>query len=346
MSASAASHANGQWANHPLSINQHCAPLVRQLIDRAAELRVAVSRSAEGAWLVDAGIQVPGGLEAGRLIAEICMGGLGKVSIVPATGASRLAVQVGSLEPVLACLGSQYAGWSLSAGEGKGAFHALGSGPARCLARKEPLFAELGYTDRADAGSALVLEVDQPPPAAVIEKVMHDTGLAAEQLVFILTPTRSLAGNFQVVARVLEVALHKAHALGFDLSHIVDGMGSAPLPPPGADFLSGMGRTNDAILYGGSIQLYVRGTDEAAADLATRLPSSHSRDYGKPFGQVFKEYKYDFYQIDAMLFAPASVTVSNLDTGRSFSAGTINTELLYASFGTGAPDAAASATGA
>jgi methenyltetrahydromethanopterin cyclohydrolase len=326
----------GAYANHALSIHALSAPLVQRLIDEARQLRVLVSHSAEGARIVDAGIAAPGGLEAGRLIAEICMGGLGQVRLLPGSGASRLTVSVGCLEPVLACLASQYAGWSLSAGEGKGAFHALGSGPARSLARKEPLFAELGYTDQTSAGSALVLEVDQPPPAAVIDKVCRDTGLAAEQLTFILTPTRSLAGNLQVVARVLEVALHKAHALGFELTHIVDGWGAAPLPPPGADFLSGMGRTNDAILYGGTIQLYVRGTDEAAARLAQQLPSSHSRDYGKPFGQVFKEYKYDFYQIDPMLFAPAAVTVSNLDSGHSFAAGAINEDLLCQSFGTGA----------
>jgi methenyltetrahydromethanopterin cyclohydrolase len=96
-----------------------------------------------------------------------------------------------------------------------------------------------------------------------------------------------------------------------------------------------MGRTNDAILYGGVIQLYVKGSDGAALDLATRLPSSHSSDYGKPFGQVFKDYQYDFYQIDPMLFAPAAVTVSNLDTGNSFQGGQINEALLYQSFGTG-----------
>jgi len=325
----------GHWSNHPLSIQEHVASLVDSLIEEADLLRVKVTESPEGAVIVDAGIATPGGIEAGRLIAEICMGGLGTVDIEPSSGPSRLSLSVGSFEPILSCLGSQYAGWSLSAGEGKGAFHALGSGPARSLALKEPLFAELGYVDTAIDRTALVLEVDQAPPAEIIAKVAQDTKLSPDQLVFILTPTRSLAGNLQVVARVLEVAMHKAHALGFNLSHIIDGRGAAPLPPPGADFLTGMGRTNDAILYGGVIQLYVKGTDEAAKDLATRLPSSNSSDYGKPFGQVFKDYKYDFYQIDPMLFAPAAVTVSNLDTGHSFHGGQINEALLYQSFGTG-----------
>jgi methenyltetrahydromethanopterin cyclohydrolase len=321
------------YKNHPLSIQKSVASRVQRLIDEAQSLRVGISKTSEGATLIDAGIHHPGGLEAGRLIAEICMGGLGHVSLIPGSTASRLAVSVHTVEPVLSCLGSQYAGWSLSAGEGKGAFHALGSGPARSLAQKEALFAELGYTDQAHGPAALVLEVDKAPPAEVIAKVSRDTGVAPENLIFILTPTCSLAGNFQVVARVLEVALHKAHTLHFPLEHIVDGHGTAPLPAPGADFLTGMGRTNDAILYGGSIQLYVRGDDEAASALARDLPSTNSRDYGKPFGTIFKDYKYDFYQIDPLLFAPASVTVSNLDTGRSFVGGSINVDLLHQSFG-------------
>ena len=58
-----------------------------------------------------------------------------------------------------------------------------------------------------------------------------------EHLTFIYAPTRSLAGSVQVVARVLEVALHKAHELKFPLSRIVDGIATAPLSPPHPDFV-------------------------------------------------------------------------------------------------------------
>jgi methenyltetrahydromethanopterin cyclohydrolase len=197
---------------------------------------------------------------------------------------------------------------------------------------KEPLFAELGYRDRADS-TCLVLEVDREPPAEVVDKVVHDCGVAAERLTIVLTPTHSLAGMVQIIARVLEVALHKAHALGFPLEAIVDGAGSAPLAPPASDFLTSMGRSNDAILFGGTIQLYVRCDDAAAQDLATRLPCNASRDYGKPFAATFKETGYDFYKIDPMLFAPAAVVVSNVTTGRSFRGGAINEAILAQSFG-------------
>ncbi len=280
--------------------------LVNRLVDDADRLRVAVSHLEDGTCIVDAGIKVPGGLEAGRLIAEICMGGLGQVRLRASTAFRHWAwqVDVHASDPVTACLGSQYAGWSLSHGQGKGAFNALGSGPARSIGSREELFKELAY--RNPAGStALVLEVDKLPPPEVVEKIVRYCGITPAQLTLILTPTSSLAGGVQIVGRVLEVALHKVHALHFPLEKIVDGAGTAPVPPPTADFINAMGRTNDAILFGGFVQLYVDATDDEARELAEKLPSSASRDFGKPFGQVFKDVKFDFYQIDPMLFSPA-----------------------------------------
>ena len=313
------------------SVNARAAAPVAALVDDAAALRIGVGRTDDGSVIVDAGIECRGGLEAGRRVAEICLAGLGSVDFRHAHAGWPLAVAVHTANPVLACLGSQYAGWSLAHGEGRGAFRALGSGPARSLAVREPLFAELDYRDRADA-TCLVLEVDRVPPPEIVAKVARDCGVRAGGLTIILTPTRSLAGVVQVVARVLEVALHKAHAIGFALDAIVDGAGIAPVPPPTPDFVAGMGRTNDAILFGGDVQLFVETSDEAARDLAERLPSCTSRDYGKPFARVFEDCGRDFYRIDPLLFAPARVSVSNLASGRSFHGGRLDAALVAASF--------------
>ncbi|RKT47112.1 methenyltetrahydromethanopterin cyclohydrolase [Thiocapsa rosea] len=316
------------------SINRLSAPLVDDLVADADRLRLLVHRLDNGCRLIDAGTSAAGGLEAGRRIAEICLGGLGQVGLRTggAPGGWAIGVEVITTNPVLACLGSQYAGWSLSHGEGKGSFHALGSGPGRSLALKEPLFAELGYRDRAEQTS-LVLEVDRIPPEPLVEKIARDCGIEPSGLTLILTPTRTLAGTVQIVARVLEVALHKAHALGFDLAAIRDGMGSAPLPPPAPDFVTAMGRTNDAILFAGQVHLFVTGADDAAEDLAMRLPSSASRDYGRPFAEIFAAYGHDFFKIDPLLFSPARILVTALDSGRTFAAGGIDANLLAASFG-------------
>jgi methenyltetrahydromethanopterin cyclohydrolase len=322
----------------PIGINALAAPLVESLTADSAQLRLGLSRLDNGCLIVDGGIAAHGGLEAGRRIAEICMGGLGRVALrtqLPVGGPVGIwptAIEVSASDPVLACLGSQYAGWSLSHGEGKGAFHALGSGPGRSLACKEPLFEELGYRDRAER-TCLVLEVDRPPPEPLVEKIARDCGIQPSELTLILTPTRSLAGTVQIVARVLEVALHKAHALGFDLAAIRDGVGSAPLPPPSPDFVAAMGRTNDAILFAGTVHLFVAGPDDLAESLTQGLPSGASRDYGRPFAEIFKSYKYDFFQIDPLLFSPARILVTALESGRTFAAGRIDPDLLADSFG-------------
>ncbi|MDQ0509783.1 methenyltetrahydromethanopterin cyclohydrolase [Ancylobacter amanitiformis] len=311
------------------SVSTLTEPLVESLIGRAPQLRLAVTRSAAGARIVDAGIKARGGIEAGRLIAEICLGGLGAVDIVPAARFTRWGTLIGvrTADPVTACLASQYAGWSLAEGE----FFALGSGPGRALHAKEELFGELGYRDEASS-AVLVLEVDRLPPEVLVERIAAGCGVAPDQLTLILTPTMSLAGTVQVVARVLEVALHKAHALHFPLDRIVDGLASAPLPPPAPDFITAMGRTNDASLYGGDVHLFVEGPEEEAAALAAGLPSSTSRDYGRAFGEIFTAYNGDFYAMDPMLFSPARVTVTALSTGRSFTHGAFDEAVIDRSF--------------
>ena len=318
------------------SVNATAAPLVARLKEHAAALRVGVTRMEGGACVVDAGIDHRGGIEAGLLVARICMGGLGHVALrsSPVFADWPWQVEVRTSQPVLACLGAQYAGWSLSF-DAPRKFSALGSGPARALAAREPLFEELGYRDRADR-TCLVLETDRHPPEALAEKVSMNCGVAPERLTCVLTPTGSLAGVVQIAARVVEVALHKAHEIGFPLDAIVDGAGSAPLPPPTGDALTAMGRTNDTILFGGQIRLFVSCGDERAEDLARRLPGSSSRDYGKPFAEVFRDYGHDFFRIDPMLFSPARVAVTALDSGRTFRAGRLDGELLERSFGGGA----------
>ena len=238
--------------NKELSINTLTRPLVDHLIERANPLRLGVERDTSGVTLIDAGIQHAGGLEAGRLISEICLGGLGKVDLLHTSTTAQwpLSVYVHSSEPVIACLGSQYAGWQLSHGEGKGAFYALGSGPGRAAALREPLFEELGYQDKTDT-ACFVMEVDKTPPTELLEKMCQQCGVSAENMNVILTPTSSLAGVVQIVARVLETAMHKTHELKFPLDRVVDGAGSAPVSPPIPDFVQAMGRTNDAILFAG-----------------------------------------------------------------------------------------------
>ncbi len=314
-----------------VSVNARAGALADRIIANAGAYRALVSIGEVGETLIDCGAAAPGSLELGRLMGEICMGGLGTVSITNTSPLPNwpLGVMVHAASPVISCLGSQYAGWTIT-DEATG-FFALGSGPARALSRVETLYEELGYADSHYRGF-LVIEGDKAPPAAVTRKVAEACHILPSNLTILFAPTGSLAGTVQIAARVLEVALHKAHALHFPLEHILDGYGSAPIAPPIPDFIQAMGRTNDAIIYGGRIQLFVKGTDEAAEALATALPSEKSSSYGQPFAETFAAVGGDFYKIDPMLFSPAVVTVSNLDTGRSFHAGKLAPDTVDASF--------------
>ena len=317
-----------------ISVNEKAHVLVNDLIKNKDYYRVKVDKGYNGCTIVDAVVNALGNMEAGRLISEICLGGIGRVHILNTLQNNDwpLTVHVNTNDPVVACLGSQYAGWSLSSKEEGSKFNALGSGPARALAQKEPLFKDINYSDKSEK-TCIVMEVDSFPPNDVIEKISNDTQVDTSNLTIIITPTSSIAGNIQVVSRVLEVALHKAHELKFPMNEIIEGFGSSPIPPTSPDFLTAMGRTNDAIIFAGITQLLVNTSDEKAEDLCKKMPSSTSNDYGKPFANIFKDYEYDFFKIDANLFSPSKVIISNMKTGNTFVSGEIDNELMKKSFG-------------
>jgi methenyltetrahydromethanopterin cyclohydrolase len=201
------------------------------------------------------------------------------------------------------------------------------------VACKEPLFAQIGYRERTDKVVG-ILETGKLPPEDICLKIAAACNVAAERVTLLAARTASLAGTVQVVARSIETALHKMHELGYELKRVVSGFGTAPLPPVAPDDLAGIGRTNDAILYGGDVTLWVYEEDDARlAELGLRIPSAASRDFGEPFSVVFERYGRDFYKIDPLLFSPAVVTLVNLSSGRSFRFGELRPDVLAKSFG-------------
>jgi methenyltetrahydromethanopterin cyclohydrolase len=291
--------------------------------------RVAVQTLGNGARVIDAGIATQGGLGAGLALAEICMGGLGRVTYAPVTigGEGWAGVQVWTDHPAVSCMASQYAGWTIQVDK----YFAMGSGPLRAHARVEKeLFAKLGYAERAERG-VLVLETRSPPTEAVAVWVARKAGLDPSQLTLVAAPTASIAGNVQIIARVLETGLHKMDALGFDLNKVVSGMGTAPLPPVAKNDLRAIGRTNDCILYGGQARYTVDADDAELAALVPRIPATASKDYGTPFSEIFQRYDGDFYQIDPLLFSPAEVWLTSVQSGKTYHAGRVNPDVLRTS---------------
>ena len=121
--------------------------------------------------------------------------------------------------------------------------------------------------------------------------------------------------------------MHKLSELGFDLRWVESAFGTAPLPPVARNDLDAMGRTNDAILYGGEVTLWVRGDSERLASLGPQIPSAASPDHGVPFVELFRRDDGDFYRMDPRLFGPAVVILCNLDTGETTRFGRVVREL-------------------
>jgi len=313
------------------SVNRLAVSLVKELIGKADQLGVRVETAANGGVLIDAGIDAPGGLEAGRCVTEICMGGLGRawIQMEDVEGLRVPSVCVTSEHPAISLLGSQLAGWQVADGK----YFAIGSGPARALAmRPAELYEKIRYRDSADEG-VIVLETSQRPSREALDYVAKECNLEPKSLYTILTPTSSLAGSTQISGRSAETALHKLESIGFDPKLVVSACGMAPIAPIHPTFTLAMGRTNDMILYGATVFLTVRCNDEDYLRRALKdAPSSSSPAYGRPFLDIFEEAGRDFYKIDRKLFAPARIVVNNLETGRCFQAGGLNIELIKRHF--------------
>ncbi len=310
-------------------MNERAWTIADRSVDRAAELRIAVRILAGGTRIIDAGIDVRGGIAAGLMLAEVCMGGLGHATYVPVAigGESWMGVHVWTDHPAECCLASQYAGWAVSH-EG---FFAMGSGPLRARARVErELFHKLGYAENASRG-VLVLEGRTIPTDVVTAWIAQKAGVEPTALTLVVAPTASLAGGLQIAARVVETGLHKMDVLGFDIKRVIAAAGTAPVPPVARSDVRAIGRTNDCVLYGGRTHYTVDAADDELADLAERLPSTASIDYGTPFYDIFTRYDRDFYKIDPMLFSPAEVWLTSLTSGRTFRGGRLNPDVLRAS---------------
>ena len=315
-----------------ISVNQRAAAIVQQMINDSEALGLAMSRLKNGTVLIDAGVKVPGSLEGGRLFASACLAGLGQVSFTQQTFGSHdsrfwlPAVAVTVSHPHIACMASQYAGWSVKLDR----YFAIGSGPARALHAEEGIFRKLDYQDHAET-AVLMLEGRELPDERVASFVAEKCSVKPEQLTLLIAPTASLVGSIQIAARSVETGLHKLAELGFDVRRVKAACGFCPLAPVAADDLHAIGRTNDAILYGGQVFYEVQAEDNDLESLIEKVPSSSSRDYGTPFYELFMRYQGDFFRIDPLLFSPAHVEINNLNSGHTFCAGHLNPSLLQAS---------------
>jgi methenyltetrahydromethanopterin cyclohydrolase len=314
-----------------LSVNEHGVEVFEDMLDFADELNCEVVELDNGTTIIDAGVNAKGGFEAGVYLARLCMANLADIRLTTfeLDDLAFPAVEVTTDFAVTACMASQYAGWRISVDK----YFAMGSGPARALSKNpKNLYAEIGYEDLADV-AVLVLEASALPDTKITEKIAEDCDLDTKDLCIVIAPTASIAGSVQVSARVVETGIHKLESLGFDINAIQSGYGIAPIAPVVGDDTKCMGSSNDCIIYCGRTFYTVNypDTDGLAAYLK-KVPSSTSKDYGKPFYVTFKEADFDFFEVDAGMFAPAEVTINELTSGMTLTSGKIDTGILLESF--------------
>ncbi|MFY9254233.1 MAG: methenyltetrahydromethanopterin cyclohydrolase [Fuerstiella sp.] len=315
-----------------IQLNKSAAAIVQQCIANADRLRIATSEIA-AAKVLDFGVETLGGLEAGLQLARICMSDMASISLeAPSSVIPLPQVVVRTDHPLAACLHSQYAGWKIATED----YFAMGSGPMRAAAATEPLFTEFPAEKEVSSGNAPticvgVLEASTLPTDAAVAAIKSGLASSAE-LILAVAPTSSQAGNLQVVARSVETAMHKLHELHFPVQSVVSAAGAAPLPPVAKNDLQGIGRTNDSILYGSTVNLWVDCDDETIQAAGPKTPSNSSPSHGEQFLSLFKKANHDFYAMDKDLFSPALVIFHSVKTGNSYQFGTIVPELLHQSF--------------
>jgi methenyltetrahydromethanopterin cyclohydrolase len=322
-------------------LNASALTLFKQLCEDAEKYSVTVEKTTSGATLVDAGLMAKGGYLAGEMVTEICLGGYGTARVEPIQYDDIVlpSVFVKTDHPALSTLASQFAGWRIKSDN----YSAIASGPARALALKpKDLYEKLNYKEQSDA-AVLVLETEARPPETVIQQVAEKCGVKTENLFIVIFSTTSLTGATQVSGRIVETGLHKLERLGLDPLIVKYAWGYAPIVPLHPDSGEAMGRTNDAILYGGVTSYTVDFEDEARLqEIVKGAPSSASKmmmeakalaQKNPRFLDIFKEAGFDFYNIDTNIFAPAVVSINNTKTGRTFKAGSLDVVVVKGSLG-------------
>ncbi|MDZ5811013.1 methenyltetrahydromethanopterin cyclohydrolase [Halorubrum sp. AD140] len=307
------------------SINRTAIELVDEALDFAGELDVVGYELENGATVVDFGVDAAGGVEAGLLLAEIQTAGLAnlRTSMGEVAGAPRQYVELSTDHPAIALLCSQKAGWELDFESG---YEGLGSGPARALVGQETEFERVGYYDSSEFAT-LTVESTALPTEEVAEHVADLAEVDPEGVFLPAYATGSTAGSVATAARAAELAVFRLLELGYEPTDVLHASGAAPMAPVTRDEALAMGRTNDALAYGGEVHLQVARDD----DRFEQIVSTAREAYGTPFVEVFEDAGWDFYEVDERVFAPATVTVDVVD-GPVYTVGETDEELLAESF--------------
>ncbi|MFQ5888100.1 MAG: methenyltetrahydromethanopterin cyclohydrolase [Candidatus Hydrothermarchaeales archaeon] len=304
-----------------MNLNENAAGIAQELIGRQEELNINSFELNNGTKVIDCGVKALGSYEAGRLFSLACLGGLAEVSFQPQDleDLTIFSTVVESHDPALACIASQKAGWNIKVDK----FSALGSGPARILAKKpNETYKKLNYLERSDV-AVLALECTRFPTKSVSRYIADECGVDPSNLYLLTAKTASVVGAIQISTRATETALFKLDHMGYPLKMVLHTLAMGLVAPIVGDDNRMMGVTNDMIIYGSKVKL------DILEDIdVEKIPSKSSKAYGRMFSEIFEDAGHDFYKIDRGIFAPAEITLFNLKTGEEKTAGELDLDMV------------------
>ena len=320
-----------------IRVNELAFRVAEKILKDPERFGVVVKKLQNGATAVDCGVNAKGGFEIGRLVTEICLGGLGNAQLTHMSfeDFALPAVRVSTGWPAVATLCIQ-AGYPLLPDEKT---RIVCSGPARALARKpKDLFDFLNFHDESKVG-VIVLQMDELPSLETAEAIAAQCEIDPSCLYMFVTPSRSIAGATQIAGRAMEdVAFTMREVLKYDVRKIGQMIGLAPIVPicEGADTKV---FPDDFLAYGGTVYLTVRSVEEDSDKLAKELVFEATSIYGRTFAELLKEAHFDFRRIPGYpgIFRPAQVLVNDLKTGKIHKAGSTNPYMIRKCLGLAEP---------
>lgn len=317
-----------------ISINARAARLAREAIENREYLNIGYKRMECGAHLLDFGLQAKAGWEAALVFTRLTLGDIGVLQLGRwelDESISFSCVDLFISDPLIACLGSQIAGWQLSDGQ----YATIGSGPARAKAAvpSDPYLDMTAYRDTGAQEVVLCIQDVRYPSEAMARQIAEASQVDCDKLYLAIAPSACITGSVQVAARMLEQCCHKMHEHGFDVAKVQYCRGRAPVAPVCTDEIKAMGRINDAILYGGEAEFWVDCRNEELEGLAGRLVSkTSSPEYPTAFAEIFAKAGCNFYNIDHDVHSIAKIALHNVRTGSCYASGEIEKSVIERSF--------------
>ncbi|BFK88860.1 methenyltetrahydromethanopterin cyclohydrolase [Pseudoflavonifractor gallinarum] len=314
------------------SINQRALAMVEEgILPHQEQLQVRAHTLANGATVIDMGVEEKAGWRAGKLFTESCLGGLGRLDFTTMWIGEHLvpAATITVDRPAVAELSCHDAIYVMNYHGVRTTF----SGPFRAIGGMDAYARATPYRDPCTARAVAHLQTTELPGEEMTTQLAGEIGIDPSGLYLLAARTGTLAGAVQVCARNVEQTFPTLLDRGFNTDCVVQASGSAPIFGAVADEYVAYGRVNDCLIYGQETNLWVDCTDEEIERILPDLTFDKNQDiYGVSFEELFARSGHNWAHVPRDWDAPCKINFHNLRTGHAFSSGRLGYDTLERSF--------------